>query len=768
MAFDAITYAAAKKIQLSNIGTLTPVASTFTSTNMVESGKVFSPTAYPELASIYPAGFNGDVFEEKLIPSFPSSLNTIFEVIGDPILNWVYNSEYYLLFNNGAVFKTTGTDVSTFNQIATLNIGVALVKIYAAVMRNGYLVISTNPAGSYRFPTSNLLAAGVALTMPVVSTLWQYEYYNGLWIAINSAIVNNNFYTSSDGLTFTVSTNTLIFPATSKPISIAVNGIGVWLISANSAQVARSVDGITWTASGVGLAGGFGVIRVHPTLNTFVAAPATTITATRPFYATTTSAATSWTTSTTPTGSIINNIQCLSDGSGWVASTGALLDVPAVSIAQTIGVLTSASGTANPGVWTIKSGVSGMNRAGDPVFYHHYAAVFDNTVVVFGTCGDTRSQFSGIVSTDRVVTLSSTSKLVGNTPTTAVRAPIFITGGLIGILPESAPTIDTASQWHQGKTWSGLRTTDGGLTWNSWFFEMPGSSSPLTSSFQFYRLVATPDRFLLWGYIAAQAGATSTTALNVNGIVVAFSSLDGLTWTQTNTVGTSSIAAPQTLTVTNNTIWLTRLTVANTSLVYSKDGGATWVTTTQASPISATVPATMGKKFIAFTATSNSYIGNDLAQPFYNVNIPAFGSLSLGSSAGNDSKAIIILTGSTAGYATLDGGSSWYQITSPIVQSTSIRLQVIKDWFLIYTGTGQVYRSTDAKSWNLINVGNDVSLASDWAWTSTSPDDDNSIGYLGGALSATRGSYLRSSEASHSIPPVPSLGSGYKWVVRAK
>ncbi len=761
MAFDALTYGAVTKLQNASVGEMEIVPTNFSSPNYVDAGSNFSQSTFPELALQYPAGFTGREFVEMPVPEFTSMGAVSTNTLGGIQACFTYSVDGYVIFSNGAIFKSTNGDLTSFVQIAKLNTadGPYVSINTAALCGNEIFFSTTSPGASYKV---NIAAPGnvaTRLSLPSDSNGWKFAYDGtGTWVAVNTTVPGRIIGKSSDGVNF--SPVTTVMALTYTPSGVAY-GNGRWIIVSDgigTGGLISTVDFVGWQTAT--FAGGYsGGIAFNPVSNAWVVAPKLSLNSANLQYSTN---GTTWSNaSAIASNQIAAMVQVTADGT-FVVSAGNSTPGPYCNLLATSN---NTSGTA----FTLKGSVIFPTQPGAALGAMQTAMAYGANVVVFGAAGVTYSQMSYAISTDKLTSFTQVVELTSTDKTKSVRAPVFITGNQVGIAIESLNTNDPL--WLQGSTVTGLRTTNGGTSWSPWSFSLPNLSTVTTARMGFYKLITTPDRFILWGFGPYILGPSVTVGA-INQAVVGYVSSDGLTWTNLNL--NNSAGKPSQVLAKGSAIWVAPISGSSTApYYYTTNDGTSWAGTSGLPVLGSQVFMQMcGKFFMIDTTGYGAFAINDGTTAFAAGNAVVFpgvpGAPVIGLYASSSTMAFAFGTNVSYGWFSLDAGLTWQKFTFPYTISSNAKLQIINGWFMVYNGQGRVYRSKDCINWDCQIIGGLKKYSVDWNSVSNSNDSTNSIGYLGGTSKANDGYFLASTNTKNGIPPIPAPYVGTKWAVRAK
>ena len=725
MSLDPIIYAEVKKIQPA-VGSLLEVPENFSDPNYLSTGTIFSPDDYPELASKIMPRFNADKFDKIVAPTPTTKFSNTADSglnLGTFIISFVFDGDFYAVTSLGHIFKMpeTSENADALMFVATLPLDGGNILPSNITVANDRLYFSAAlPTYYTAFVPLNDLTAIPIRTSHSVNSQTRVKYANGLYVAIYTLIAGSTITTSTDGITFApVAAN---FTSTFIPRDLDY-GNGVWLIVTNGTAAnnfSTSSDGVTWIPRN-GPTTVATLVVYNTILGTWVLSSGTQ------FY--TTSDLSSWTPRVQggPAGSMIG-LNILPNGT-----------IVAYAQKSSIQVSTDA-------VTFINRAVGNASYVlGSPFASSHFAVPMQNKIVLLGTVGDA-GQYYGSVSTDNGATWPNPRKLILRN-TTSAEIFSFLADNLTGIAFDAFPG-------ERSKDLSYRLTTDGGLTWQSRQVAFP-------TVIAFNQIAATKDRFVLQVTQQTLTGGGTGNPYFTN-------STDGQNWA---TPFLSSQSAAYQLTTLGDNLLYSHHNSAAAGYV-SADFGQTWAA--RNSNVIPTKILTINKNvFVIGVGSGNISIygmttlsntgavaGNLNSTPPITVTTPNSATVSV---ATGGLRAIVSVNATSTCVITTDGGFSWGVKTLPMV-ANGLRLQIVNDWFIIYTGSSLMYRSKDAINWEMVSIEPSNEIPKQW--TAAYNTADGTLGFVGGRASVN-GYFLRTSSTHYSIPGVAST-SGKKWMVKAK
>lgn len=632
---------------------LAPVG--FSDPNYVDSGTAFNPSTYPSLATAYPSKFTGDNWRSINSPMMPAAM--ISTTYGTPVTGFVMNSQFYLLFSKGHIFKTSDGTLSSLAYYKQIQIGNSANIISANMVgANFYILYSTSQVLVFTEPTLT--------STTLLSLSFQYiAYGNGVYVGVPSS--GNVVYRSTDGVNFT---------SGNIPVSGGWSGFdygnGTFLLTSTTGGASNllncaSADGLTWsTKYCTATAPLSGMVKFNGTYFVVIAS------ATVGYYS--------------------------SNGSSWTASTNVSVVNPTYMGFCTNGTtFAHNSGGANAQVVSTTAGTSWVYKnalfTGSNVGTAQMMRAFGNSIVVVGM--GTTTQWYVTASTDGLTTLPTPTPIYGAGINPNVFPPAAIGTTLV--------TTENTSGYNNPTTAQNYGySTDGGNTWT--VTTLPVSGVLWRGCF------ATPTKFIIWG-----------TAITGTGITV-LSSTDGVNWTtnvipyvpNTATIGFNygetlyfavnqsmwittnygstvvGSSLPVTLTTTTATIFVTPsgnlvIPITTSAGYYSTNGGLSWTSSSWAGVASSTIGAyCAGPKLIMVA---------------------------------------IVISPNTYYMMSSDGGATWQQMTFPVAMSATAKSMFYSSgYYFVYMGNNAYYYTVDGLTWTPMTTGTTATLSQPLSMGATS------------------------------------------------
>lgn len=733
MSFDAITFGAVNKLK-PIVGSLQLVGKDFKTegTRYIETGVEFDPAEYPKLAAVSEVGYKGDVFNEMPLAAYSGTdtvLTALYSTLGYAKTSFILGGETYVLFQYGQLYKTTNGDISTleyFKSFVAAQVGNYPFNCSYASVQNNYLYLSL-PHGVYRVDLADTSFDSIeAVTVPTsmrTNGNIQVKYGNGLYLAIATGITGTSIGTSADGITFT-----------SRSISLGSSlwnqrgieyGNGIWVVTTSgtaAGNVSTSPDGVTWTQRSAGTVG-LNLVRYSSTANIFVA------------QAVGTASATGYYTSV--------------DGVTWTVRTRAStaftythLEVSAlgfISYSQASSGATAVIEFSADGItWSSKTNGAFSSNSRLGVCWSAYPS--DDRVLIIGfsyvaSTNGGNNAASYVVANGAFASYSTASDIKGF-GTGVLSAPLFITGDQIGLMVEQ--TNNSVSSYGARKV-SGLRTEDGGATWQPFSYVLG------TSIYTVYGVYVSPSRFVV------HYGAP-----NGNGYIS--TSVDGLTWTSRQI---SSGNLTGVLACTNDIVVAQGV---STAVSVSSDFGTSWLSMEYALSTSYSIFATKNN-FLFVNPAGVSYLTSITDPIAVQIGLPTIAGATVGTYTYSDGVAMLTLNATNQLYVSFDDGFTWEPRTLP-VYLTKGAISIFKSWTILSLSNGVAYRSGDyGITWHRIEKG---LHETEYTWSHCSVNQAKTKAYFGGKATKLSGYYLEASTEHNSIGFVPAPYANSKWIVRAK
>ncbi|CAB4129442.1 hypothetical protein UFOVP116_9 [uncultured Caudovirales phage] len=729
--FDPITFSAVSKLK-PEVGTMQLVPEGFISSKYLDSGAVFSPVDYPDLAAAFPNSYPSDVVATTYsLPYNPSSYGAIAQTLGTVV--GVYSMDgtpdtHYIIFSTGKVYKSVAGSAPVFHKQITTPLGANAILqpnyVNPLAVNNRIYCGGSGAATAYNiwYPETYFIDltqdfATVAVTVPRTTFSWRcvytrYRAATGTYIALgfpNASGTTMAVCTSTDGITFTqvatgIAVNASILAGfTGSPTT--------WVLSTSSTGVFTSTDGLVWTTRTTTAA--FNSLAYSTGNSLFVASVAAVGGALQ-----TSPDGITWTSRPQTTPVCTTSIsKVMTNGSDIIA------------VAQNGQTQYSSTGTAFVGknIPTI--------LYGGGLFFTSYSASSDNYLVYVGTILNTTNCHyqtqKMTVANYNVATNPTNTGLITKTNTTclALEPPVFLANGLTGCSVEYTQSISSMYSI------SGYVTTDGGVNWSPMAINLDKLGYFYGAAMR-ASIIASDSKF----YVIFNTGTGNSTSVQMA------SSADGINWSfsavYTNTNQLQGLVAFK------NKLYL----LTSGGLFVSADDGNTWSTVSGVSWSSGQV-----------LYKTNSVIGLvNLTQYTFNsidgVNWRTIWSLSQ-------------MSGVTQGYVTCGTDrmvvqnatnyTQMYELKGEEVAHTTYAIpahraeyQVVGNSMLLYTG-GYALVSNNFLNWKTVKIGNGIKLTgysnnNDWAVI-----NDNFV-------------KLSFDASSRQVPMVASTVNGAKWVVRAK
>jgi hypothetical protein len=520
----------------------------FTSASYVDTGTNFDPAVYPSLAAVYPAKFNGSVWDVKQTPAMTPLLTS--NAFGAYVSSFVMGSDLYVLFANGHVFKTTGGNINNlayFKQIYVFPSDT----INTAVVAGGNLYLSYVSGKVQVFTDVNLNSVKIVTNLG--AQMYDVKYGNGVWLvgAWYYTGAQAALYRSTDGFTFTS------VALTSANYNAPEYGNGTWVMTngANPGIPYTSTDGSTWTARTAPLASKqfLGGAKFSSTLGMFAAA-------------------------------VTNGVATSTNGISWTAYTVANTQGKYMTTNSNGGfIAATGSAVSNDGViWTSK-GTTPAVISGTPVA--NPFVPFGTTIIEVGSQAASGAIYSLYVDTSGTLDAFSS------------KGTIQAVGYPMNIFPPANNggtwlTVENISATTQTSAIQYAYSTNSGTSWS--YSTLPVTNLTINGCF------ATPTKFVVWGLngttvtlmTTSDAVTWTTKTFTFAGTnVFAFNNGESIFFAggqylaRTDDYGTTFATSilPVTLTTTTTALFVTgsgslNLVVSTGSCYVSVNNGTTWTT----------------------------------------------------------------------------------------------------------------------------------------------------------------------------------------------
>lgn len=744
MTFDPITFSAVQKLR-DTVGAVKLFASNSQPDDYVASGTVFDSDVYPKLEEAYPGGFQGIQFSETTIPDSPSILSACGNALASCAVSYESEGKYYFIFQNSQgsnpilVYRSkSGYDLSQGiefykelklpHDLATFNLRISLV--------DQKLYIGCGTSGAFRYfcydSADSTLSTYTELIFPAATTVFNFIKGNGILLATsangNLSIAGTMYRSTDDGASWTAGPT---IAAVNSGMKIAF-GAGLFVMVSPATTVAnvwRSADGVTWTASLVGNVGHASIAR-NDVLGMFITGPFNT----GPYQ--TSADGITWTARTSSGGSGSHKIKS-NDAGAVIIGSWAIWSSGVINV-STNGTAYTAKHTTAPFLATLDNPTT---AGGTQV-----EAIGPYLIVFCAANARTFSQFVYSYSTDGGVTWASAIPLPPTSRAKKYRAPAVASNGTIMLLEQF--TIGTTAT--NTFSWTGVRSTDGGNTWNDVSIDTPYLVS-------WHHIMTSEDnKFIAWG-------TTSASTLAAGTLVTGYST-DGLTWTFTST---PSIAGPTNMVISSDNVMMV-ITGSSFNIWTSVDFGVTWVARSS-SVVATTRLATLKKMFLMLNVTGTSYVSITNGVSWLTCQGATVAGAVISSVVSNNKYVVATLSNSSTCLYTTDG-LNWKTSLLPY-PSAGVGAGFIKEWFFIPSGVGTAYRTKDFVSWELVSFGDfDKYLGKGFTSVASSPDCN--IGFISGPDQGVLDGYIL--KADHTVNKnrridfIPSTVPNTKWMVKAK
>lgn len=754
MAFDPITYNEVLSGR-DPIGSLVRVVSNFSEEKYVDSGSTFSATDYPELATKFPGGFQGDFYVEKPLSAIQSYWSSSNNKLGTVLVSFLSNGKLNFIFGRSNAtnllywYRSVSSDmVDGIEYVGPFNLpegnDAALLPLFSVAADHSVLYASV-PNRHYRFDlTDSTLSTFVKMTTPDAGTKrfsFASDGTNLVAAAITTsmAAVGGMFRSTDNGTSWTQSG--LITGMTASVGTIQYgNGSFIVKSAGSASNSARSRDGgATWTVQTAGTVGYNGV-KYNPTLNLFVGYPVNS----GAFY--TSPDGTTWTARTTSGGGQ-SRLNVLANGTMFTSN-------------QSDSLTTGIMNRSTDGItWAARQSTAPFSTTSNNPMRAIGAVEGAGNMLVAFTATAASSPYFGpyfySYSTDGGSTWSSTRILPASETTKKFFAPTISSSKSKVLMMESygGPNISTSSFT---TTWNGIVSSDGGDTWQ------PTSIQSGSDVVSWQGVLATyDDKFFAWG-------TSSHDTAGFRAMCSAWSA-DGITWQYTSfstMVTALQQISPSYVSIgADNTIYFGNS--SSSTAATSTNYGATW---TQRS-----FSFTGGKTFTFKDKTIHVSAGQ---LPKYTINgavswlngqmTAVLPSLPVGYAC-DSNVAVMTLYNSATFYYSYDG-VIWITATLPAAMPGT-GAAIINGWVIIPTGAGAVYRTKDFKSWEYSNVGESTQYSS-LAFTTVVSDLGAETGFIHGPDASNATGYILKADTTvgdrRRIPSIPSDLPNTKWVVIGK
>lgn len=722
--FDPITYSAVNKLK-PELGTMQLVPDGFVSDKYISAGSEYNSADFPLMSAAYPAGSVTVTASSIAAPiSIANATTTLGTAIG--CYNTGIADEYYVIFTSGDIYKIVGSAAPVFYKqlldpadvLATINLQ------FLSDSLNDRVYVSTSTQTYYIDIMADF--ATVAVVFPGTfapahnSTQTNrpgvnMQFFGGKYFTIGkltTAATVLTIVTSDDGVNFVAGTSLPLAMGTA--VSMFLTGNTTVLLATLGTTAYSSVDLITWTVQNF--------IGVAPTIagyakntNTWVAN-----------YSGVTGVST--------------------DNLGWTAKTPNFLTASRfISTADAVLVVYTTSGTTheinNTTTWAVSkipTDAFSTNGGFTWLVSNNASSV---SVKMHCTQMPHSSSASGAVihkMYDFVLGQTSTTKIYEksytrpNLNTASYNQPVFLAGGLVGIM------FDTTAFTISVLELRGVRTTDGGATWVPFTIAIP----PSVFVSRFVQATTDGTKFIVHSLNNWQTYGISTTA----GMHNLTTSTDGVAWTwSTNTVFSANVGLDSLLMPGDGGAMI--LLQNNGNMIYSIDSGNNWIT---ASGINGTHKIVSGSQSYVITpASASSKWVNNKWETF---SFPANAAYSSSMFRVGLTKLAILVNSTTTMliYSSVD--NVWVKIAAPIAFTADMVCGFYDDIFLIYN-SGNLYYTTNCVNWSVKKNTAFVTL--------------NKRFISGSTLIST----LVNTSTDPNIrlfPPITSPIAGAKWVIRAK
>src|SRR5476651_910990 len=676
----------------------------FTSTSYVDTGASFSPTVYPQLAACYPAAFVGDTWKSVVSPVITAmAANTTF---GTFVTAFTMGSEFYVLFSNGYVLKTTGGTLSSLAYFKQIPISNGTILFAGIAGSNFYVVYNT---GFMQIFTESTLTNYSVSAIGTVATI---RYGNGVWIACNTANAStyNMYYRSTDGINFTSST----FPVSQIWCGIDY-GNNTWSVvskTTGTTSALTSPDGITWTSrTGQGIACS-GAVKYNSTLNLFAATIGSTTNSvyTSPDCITCTSLTAA--SGTTPTA-----IDCTTNGVFFTHVPG-----------SNVGAMTSTDGITWTNRASVIQGITGLSNNSN-------LRAFGTKIVAFGNLFSSNYITYMGISSDNLATAPATQLSASGAPGN-IFPPALVGTSLV--TTENLPlTIQAGSPSYS-------YSTNNGTAWAA--ATLPVSNISIRGCF------ATPTKFIIWGIS------------NANNAVYILSSSDGINWT-TKSFAIAGVTVTSTITACNygETLYFGSGYIFAVTPDYGNTIAISLLPTQVATTTCSYTVTTTGT-IVLMTSTGTVYTSNNngvtwIAGAWVGVASSTIGQICTGPKA---TICTVVAAASPAAYAmSADFGQTWQLLSFPAAISSLVKSAFyLNGYYFVYLGNNAYYYSADGINWVSMSTGLSAATTQNWSQAGVS----NGSPFITGQV----GTYLTGDGSSYHVPFIPSSIAGTKYVVRAQ
>ena len=722
--FDPITYSAVNKLK-PELGTMQLVPDGFVSDKYISAGSEYNSADFPLMSAAYPAG---SVTVTASSIATPISIANTSIALGTAIgcYNIGVADEYYVIFTSGDIYKIVGSAAPVFykqlldpsDTLATINL------LFLSDSLNDRVYVSTSTQTYYIDIMADF--ATVAVVFPGTfapahnSTLSNrpginMQFFGGKYFTVGkltTASTVMTIVTSDDGVNFAVGTTLTADIGTA--VTMFLTGNTLVSLCSSSTTFVTSTDLITWTVRNF--------TGVAPTIAGYVKSTGTWVAN----YSGVTGVST--------------------DGIGWTAKTPNYLGASRfISTADAVlAVYTSMNATYeinNATTWSISRTTADVfstnggfiwlvsNNASSVSIKMHCIQMPHNST----TAGALVHKIYDFALGQTTITKSyEKSYTRANLNTTAYNQPIFLTGGLVGIMFDTTAFVASLSELR------GVRTTDGGATWAAFTIAIP----PTVFISRFVQATTDGTKFIVHSLNNWQTSGVAASS----GVHNLTTSSDGIAWTwSTNTIFSSGVGWDCTLMpVDSGSIVLNQ---SNGTTIYSTDVGSSWLATTG---LTGTLKIATGTQAYIITpaSTSAKWVNNK----WETFSFPANAAYSSSMFRVGLTKLAILVHNTTTMliYSSVD--NVWVKIAAPIAFTADMVCGFYDDIFLIYN-SGNLYYTTNCVNWSVKKNTAFVTL--------------NKRFISGSTLIST----LVNTSTDPNIrlfPPITSPIAGAKWVIRAK
>ena len=814
--FDPVTYSAVNQLK-PFVGQPFLVSTNFINEKYVDTGQFIDPIVYPKLT----ANMSGNTNPIASTTTNGVSYNTggaygaAASTLGFIWLTFEYNNRLFVLFNNGT--STTGLgSSSTFTLCGTSNSDLSTMSIIRTIpyntcsfdLPNGYkgpvnnrIYLSLNQIvdlPAFVDPNNANWLIDMQIAAPAASTTgWRIAFGNGVYVGASGSSTNNVIY-SSDGINFQVANGLYV----GNPVGICFGAGKFVIVTATPSMfsdntIVYSTDGINWTSTRAGNTGtqvpanGF---EYSPTAGCF----AFTCQSAAFYYQksvdgiTWTEVPISMSSSLRPAGLFLlpdgNFISSFgfysTDGENWpnyYDATGRWLN-PRFDMT----FVSQAGINSAPFVYTyhftsfnyrFRSDQPGINFGSQmvvltssfntaPVSLTQYTIVPGNQLSVT-TLPFPTGNWSTPVRVLNPIPTGSSLQMTQRTPI-AFNGNICMSmqaGSVVFNNPASTP-VNNITGYSYGNL-AGIRSTDGGQTWQNIVVSTPGY--PI----RFATFAAAGGKFHIMGFYE------SVRSPSLQFRTVIGTSTDGLNWTWSVQTTGQTTPAPSsgtpTITVDKNgsTYYWVVSDQSVSRVVYSSDLGQTWQSFGDSTglAVQSIVPGLNGA-YIFYNGAGNMYWVSSSNAVRRFTNLPLTISSTTANSFGFSGNTLILYAGSSTMYYSSNNGISWstYTVPSP-TPSSGVNITIVDNTVIFQSSTSS----------NILYYTS-LSGLSQQMWSNTTPysglslwpliDNNDDLGYYAYSSSGPGYTfYLKATpaaQATYFLPAMTSPVSGAKWVVKAK